>query len=88
MEADGFRVTSFMASPRKDQGLRGLVWVVRESRKYAGFEMAEEHTQQGGLFSQEPRTEIWKGTNKRWGVMSIQMVAEVMLCVSLSSSQA
>ena len=51
MEADGFRVTSFMASPRKDQGLRGQVWVVRESRKYAGFEMAEEHTQQGGLFS-------------------------------------
>lgn len=65
MEADGFWVTSSTASPRKDQGLRGQVWVVRESRRSAGFEMAEKHTQQGGLFSQEPRTEIWKGTDKR-----------------------
>lgn len=64
MEADGFWVTSSTASPRKDQGLRGQVWVVRESRRSAGFEMAEKHTQQGGLFSQEPRTEIWKGTDK------------------------
>ena len=65
MEAEGFRATSSTASPRKDQGLRGQVWVVRESRRSAGFEMAEERTQQGGLFSQEPRTEIWKGTDKR-----------------------
>ena len=40
------------------------------------------------LFSLEPRTEVWKGTNKHWGVISIQRVAEVTLCVSLPSSQA
>lgn len=40
------------------------------------------------LFSLEPRTEIWNGTNKHWGVISIQMVAEVTICVSLPSSQA
>lgn len=37
-----------MASPRKDQGLKGKVWVVRESRKNARFEVSEECAQQGG----------------------------------------
>lgn len=49
MEADGFWVTSSTASPRKDQGLRGQVWVVRESRRSAGFEMAEKHTPAGAV---------------------------------------